>query len=40
VPVGNEVEIRSGLTDNEQVVIAGQQNVREGSPAKLVGGGL
>jgi RND family efflux transporter MFP subunit len=39
-PVGNEVEIRSGLTGNEQVVVAGQQNVREGSPAKLVGGGL
>jgi membrane fusion protein (multidrug efflux system) len=39
-PLGNEVEIRSGLTGNEQVVVAGQQNVREGSPAKLVGGGL
>jgi multidrug efflux pump subunit AcrA (membrane-fusion protein) len=39
-PVGNEVEIRSGLTGNDQVVVAGQQNVREGSPAKLVGGGL
>jgi RND family efflux transporter MFP subunit len=39
-PVGNEVEIRSGLTGSEQVVVAGQQNVREGSPAKLVGGGL
>jgi RND family efflux transporter MFP subunit len=39
-PVGSEVEIRSGLTGSEQVVVAGQQNVREGSPAKLVGGGL
>jgi multidrug efflux pump subunit AcrA (membrane-fusion protein) len=38
-PVGSEIEIRSGLTGNEQVVVAGQQNVREGSPAKLAGGG-
>jgi multidrug efflux pump subunit AcrA (membrane-fusion protein) len=37
--VNNEVEIRSGLTGNEQVVVAGQQNVREGSPAKVIGGG-
>jgi len=37
-PLNNEVEIRSGLTGNEQVVVAGQQNVREGSPAKVVGG--
>lgn len=39
-PIANEVEIRSGLTGNEQVVVAGQQNVREGSPVKVVGGGL
>jgi len=38
-PVGSEVEIRAGLDAGEQVVVAGQQNVREGSPAKLVGGG-
>ena len=38
-PVNNQVEIRSGLTGSEQVVAAGQQNVREGSPAKAVGGG-
>jgi multidrug efflux pump subunit AcrA (membrane-fusion protein) len=37
--IGNEVEILSGLTGNEQVVVAGQQNVREGSPAKITGGG-
>jgi RND family efflux transporter MFP subunit len=37
--IGNEVEIRGGLADNEQVVISGQQNVREGSPARLIGGG-
>lgn len=39
-PVGNEVEIRSGLSADDQVVIAGQQIVREGSPARIVGGGL
>jgi multidrug efflux pump subunit AcrA (membrane-fusion protein) len=38
-PLNNEVEIRSGLAGNEQVVVAGQQNVREGSPIKIVGGG-
>jgi RND family efflux transporter MFP subunit len=37
--IGNEVEIRSGLSGDEQVVVAGQRNVREGSPAKLMGGG-
>jgi membrane fusion protein (multidrug efflux system) len=37
-PVGAEVEIRAGLTGDEQVVVAGQQNVREGSPVKLIGG--
>jgi len=38
-PLNNEVEILSGLAGNEQVVVAGQQNVREGSPVKIVGGG-
>ena len=37
--IGNEVEIRSGLTGGEELVVAGQQNVREGSAAKIVGGG-
>jgi multidrug efflux pump subunit AcrA (membrane-fusion protein) len=37
--IGSEVEILSGLTGDEQVVVAGQQNVREGSPARIVGGG-
>jgi membrane fusion protein (multidrug efflux system) len=37
--VNNEVEIRGGLTGNEQVVVAGQQNVREGSPVRNMGGG-
>jgi multidrug efflux pump subunit AcrA (membrane-fusion protein) len=36
-PIGSEVEIRSGLNGDEQVVVAGQQNVREGSPAKVMG---
>ena len=39
-PIGDEVEILSGLTGDEQVVVAGQQNVREGSPVRIVGGGL
>jgi RND family efflux transporter MFP subunit len=37
--IGNEVEILNGLTGDEQVVVAGQQNVREGSPARITGGG-
>jgi multidrug efflux pump subunit AcrA (membrane-fusion protein) len=37
--INNEVEIRGGLSVDEQVVVAGQQNVREGSPAKVMGGG-
>jgi RND family efflux transporter MFP subunit len=37
-PINNEVEIRSGLTGSEQVVVAGQQNVHEGAPAKVIGG--
>lgn len=37
--INNEVEIRNGLAGNEQVVVAGQQNVHEGSPAKVTGGG-
>jgi multidrug efflux pump subunit AcrA (membrane-fusion protein) len=37
-PVGNEVEIRSGLQGDEQIVIAGQQKVREGSLVEVSGG--
>jgi len=37
-PVGNEVEIRSGLSGGEQVVVAGQQKVREGSIVEVTGG--
>jgi len=36
-PVGDEVEIRSGLTGSEQVVIAGQQKLREGSLVAIGG---
>jgi multidrug efflux pump subunit AcrA (membrane-fusion protein) len=39
-PVGNEVEIRSGLSGSEQVVVAGQQKVREGSLVEIAGGAL
>ncbi len=38
-PVGNEVEIRSGLRGDEQIVVAGQQKVREGSVVEIAGGG-
>jgi multidrug efflux pump subunit AcrA (membrane-fusion protein) len=38
-PLGDEVEIRGGLNGDEQVVVAGQQNVREGSPVSIAGGG-
>jgi multidrug efflux pump subunit AcrA (membrane-fusion protein) len=34
-PLGNELEIRTGLTGAEQVVVAGQQSVREGSLVTL-----
>lgn len=37
-PLGSAVEIRSGLAGNEQVVVAGQQNLSEGSMVKIVGG--
>jgi RND family efflux transporter MFP subunit len=36
-PVGKEVEIRSGLTGSEQVVVAGQGKVREGSVVEIGG---
>ena len=36
--IGNEVEIRSGLNGNEQVVVEGQNYVREGSLVKIEGG--
>jgi RND family efflux transporter MFP subunit len=38
--IGNEVAIQTGLNGNEQVVVEGQQNVREGSMVKIEGGSL
>jgi RND family efflux transporter MFP subunit len=34
--IGNEVEVKSGLNPSDRVVIAGQQNVREGSPVRVI----
>lgn len=36
--LGNEVIVKSGLTAQDKVVIAGQQNLFEGAPATLTGG--
>jgi membrane fusion protein (multidrug efflux system) len=36
--VGGEVEIRTGLTGGEQIVVAGGQKLHEGAPAYLAGG--
>ena len=38
-PVGKEVEVLSGLQGDEQIVVAGQQKLREGSLVQIVGGG-
>lgn len=38
-PIGAEMEIHSGLQGNEQIVIAGQQKLQEGSLVEVVGGG-
>jgi RND family efflux transporter MFP subunit len=37
-PIGTEVEIRSGLRGDEQIVVAGQQKLREGSAVEINGG--
>ena len=37
--IGDEVEIKSGLRPDEQIVVAGQQNVHEGSLVRIAGGG-
>ena len=37
-PVGKEVEIRSGLRGDEQIVVFGQQKVREGGLVEVSGG--
>src|SRR5271168_4684164 len=38
LPIGGEVQIRSGLNGDEQIVVAGQQKLREGALVQLVGG--
>ncbi len=38
IPIGSEVEVRSGLHGGEQIVVAGQQKVREGSVVEIAGG--
>jgi multidrug efflux pump subunit AcrA (membrane-fusion protein) len=37
-PIGGEVEVRSGLNGDEQIVVAGQQKLREGTAVQIVGG--
>ena len=38
-PLGDEVEIRAGLNGDEEIVVGGQQKVREGTLVEIVGGG-
>jgi multidrug efflux pump subunit AcrA (membrane-fusion protein) len=38
LPIGGEIEIRSGLNGDEQIVVAGQQKLREGTAVQIVGG--
>jgi membrane fusion protein (multidrug efflux system) len=38
-PLANELEIREGLNGTEQVVVAGQQNVREGALVRVMENG-
>lgn len=37
--IANEVEIKTGLKPDDQIVVAGQQNVHEGSLVRVAGGG-
>lgn len=37
--INEEVEVRSGLRGGEQIVVAGQQKVREGTLVEIAGGG-
>jgi multidrug efflux pump subunit AcrA (membrane-fusion protein) len=37
-PISGEVEVRSGLNGEEQVVVGGQQKLREGTLAQIAGG--
>ena len=36
--IGDEVEVKSGLGPNDQIVVAGQENVHEGSKVQIEGG--
>jgi len=38
LPIGGEVQIRSGLNGDEQIVVAGQQKLREGILVQIAGG--
>lgn len=38
LPVGDEVEIRSGLAADDQIVVAGEQKLRDGSLVQIAGG--
>ena len=38
MPIGSEVEIHSGVRGDEQIVVIGQQKVREGSLVEIAGG--
>jgi multidrug efflux pump subunit AcrA (membrane-fusion protein) len=38
LPIGGEVQIRSGLKGDEQIVVAGQQKLREGTLVQIAGG--
>jgi len=38
LPIGGEVQIRSGLNGDEKIVVAGQQKLREGTLVQIVGG--
>ena len=38
MPLGNEVQIHSGLKGDEQIVVVGQQKVREGGLVEIAGG--
>jgi multidrug efflux pump subunit AcrA (membrane-fusion protein) len=38
LPLADEVEIRSGLSGDDQIVVAGQQKLREGSLVQIAGG--
>ena len=38
LPIGGEVQIRSGLNGDEKIVVAGQQKLREGTLVQIAGG--